>query len=155
MLLAILQIGGMKESRFIDAMAVCNNCGEEGARVRSRWTEKGIALPDECPACAPQSFEKFSAPSDKKIWMGYEAHPNEYEKRYDADGLILVRKPEYRAEQEDRLRNETADERDARLRAEAEKRATRRTDPMTAEEMLHALAKAQEISNWLATSGEA
>ena len=120
-------------------MAVCGNCGSESARVRSRWGEKGVQLADECPSCAPAQFEKFTAPSDKKIWMGYEAHPNEYVQ--SADGGF-DRKPEYRAEQEQRLTQETEDERIARERAEANKRATRRTDPMTPDETLQAIRKA-------------
>lgn len=133
-------------------MAVCNTCGAEGARIRSRWTDKGTALPDECPSCAPQSFEKFTAPSDKKIWMGYEAHPNEYVSSEDGG---FDRKPEYRAEQEEKLKRETEDEKALRLRAEAQKRATRRMLPMDAAELASAMRKAEEISNWLATSGQA
>jgi hypothetical protein len=121
--------------------------------VRSRWNDKGVALPDECPSCAPGSFEKFTAPSDKKIWMGYEAHPNEYEKRYDKDGLIYERKPEYRAEQEQKLAQQTADERDAQQRAVAEKRATRRTDRMDSVELAAALRKAEEIASWINGTG--
>src|SRR5882724_8470786 len=111
-------------------MAFCSNCGADRSRVRSRWTEKGEQLPDECPNCSPDSFEKFTAPSDKKIWMGYEAHPNEYEKQYDKDGPIFERKPEYRAEQEQKLCEQTEEEIEAQRKAEANKRAHRRTAPM-------------------------
>ena len=124
-------------------MAVCGNCGAQGARVRSRW-DKGVQLPDECPQCAPQSFEKFTAPSDKKIWMGYEAHPNEYVKAEDGG---YDRKPEYRAEQEGRLQRETEDERLEREAVEASKRANRRTNPLDASETLAALAKARLYAN--------
>ena len=133
-------------------MAKCSNCGAEGTRIRSRWTEKGTQLPDECPNCAPQAFEKFSAPSDKKIWMGYEAHPNEYVKAEDGG---FDRKPEYRAEQEERLRQETEDERTLRLEAEAKKRATRRTEPMTPAEFEQAVRKAQDIAGWIHSEGNA
>src|SRR2546430_15881424 len=99
-------------------MAVCSNCGSSGPRVRSRWTEKGVQLPDECPSCSPSSFEKFTAPSDKKIWMGYEAHPNEYTKVHAEDGgVIYNRKPEYRAEQEQKLALPATDEAEAQRRA--------------------------------------
>jgi hypothetical protein len=130
-------------------MAICGNCGAQGSRVRSRWTEK-TQLPDECPHCAPQSFEKFTAPSDKKIWMGYEAHPNEYELAPDGG---YDRKPEYRAEQEVKLAQETDDERDARLRAESNKRASRRTMPMDTTETLSAIAKARLLANALEQTG--
>lgn len=124
-------------------MAICSGCGSESPRVLNRWNDKG-QLPDKCPNCSPSSFEKFTAPSDKKIWMGYEAHPNEYVK--SADGGY-DRKPEYRAEQEQRLSAETDEERENRLRAEASKRATRRTRTMDPEEHFAAIAKATQIVN--------
>lgn len=90
-------------------MAICSNCGAETKRVRSRWSPQGIQLPDECPQCAPQSFGKFTTPFDKQPHMGWEAHPNEYERRYDGEGAYYLRKPEYRAEQEERLRQPCAE----------------------------------------------
>lgn len=126
-------------------MAICGNCGAQGSRVRSRW-EKGIQLPDECPSCAPQSFEKFTAPSDKKIWMGYEAHPNEYVKAPDGG---YDRKPEYRFEQEDKLRQPCSDDVEAQEKAVANKRNTRRTASMDSVELLHALRKAAIVAEQL------
>lgn len=134
-------------------MAICSNCGKEGTRIRSRWNEKGAQLPDECPSCSPDSFEKFTAPSDKKIWMGYEAHPNEYVKRYDSDGIVYDRKEEYRKEQEVRLASETEDEKTERIRAEGIKRSTRRTHPMDDAERLSAMRKAALIAEALVESG--
>lgn len=134
-------------------MATCSNCGAQGTRIRSRWTEKNVQLPDECPQCAPSSFEKFSAPSDKKIWMGYEAHPNEYKKVDAGDGgVIYERKPEYRAEQEEKLLEVSAEEQEKQRLAVANKRATRRTLPMDALELAAALGKAETIANWIAAS---
>ena len=124
-------------------MAICANCGTQGTRIRSRWNDKNVQLPDECPHCAPQSFDKFTAPSDKKIWMGYEAHPNEYIKAADGG---FDRKPEYRAEQESSLCQSTPEEIEAEQRAIALKRATRRTAPMDAAEYAQALAKAEQIA---------
>lgn len=114
--------------------------------MRSRWTDKGVQLPDECPQCTPQAFEKFSNPSDQKIWMGYEAHPNEY---VPSPNGGFDRKPEYRAEQEARLAAETEDEREARAKAEADKRATRRSRPMDEAELHSALAKAKLYADWI------
>jgi len=109
-------------------------------------------MPDECPSCAPESFDgKFTAPSDKKIWMGYEAHPNEYEKASDGG---FDRKPEYRAEQEHKLGQPTAEEIEAQRRAEAKKRDERRTQPMTHAEMVAAMAKARMIAEYVAESAE-
>ena len=123
-------------------MAFCGSCGAQGNRIRSRW-EKDTQLPDECPACAPQSFEKQTDPSDKKIWIGPEVRPNDYEKRYDEFGLIYMPKPEITAELEQQacgrrsVRNQ--EEQEALRRAEAEKRNTRRTRPMTASEIEKAM----------------
>jgi hypothetical protein len=130
-------------------MSVCSNCGAQGTRVRSRWTEKNLQLPDECPSCAPESFEKFTAPSDKKIWMGFEAHPNEYVKAEDGG---YDRKPEYRAEQERQMFEATEEEKERQRQAEAHKRATRRTHAMDAAEMGAALRKAEEIADWIFAS---
>ncbi len=125
-------------------MAVCSNCKSESPRVRTHFAEDGQR--DECPNCAPETFEKFTAPSDKKIWMGYEAHPNEYVKAEDGG---YDRKPEYRAEQEQQLSEATEEEKELQRRAEENKRKTRRTDPMTPAEHLAAIAKARQIADSL------
>lgn len=83
--------------------------------------------------------------------MGYEAHPNEYEKGSDGG---FDRKPEYRAEQEQRLMDATVEEQEAQARAVAEKRATRRTTPMTEAEHRAAVRKASEIAEWIVRSVE-
>ena len=124
-------------------MAICGTCGAESARVRSVWNEDG-RQPDLCPQCSPGSFEKFTAPSDKKIWMGYEAHPNEYVKAEDGG---YDRKPEYRAEQEARLAQPSEEAREAQQRAETKKRADRRNTPMTSFEIQAALRQADELLN--------
>lgn len=123
-------------------MAICSTCGTEGARIRSRWQE-GVQLPDECPSCTPQSFEKQTDPSDKKFWIGPEYAPNDYEKRYDKDGVIYMPKPEATHELEQSMcgvNSVTAiEEREAMEKAAAKKRATRRTAPMTQGELNHAM----------------
>jgi hypothetical protein len=136
-------------------MAICGKCQAESARVRSRWDAKtGAPLPDECPNCSPGSFEKFTAPSDKKMWGGWEAHPNEYEKRYDSEGVFYLRKPEYRAEQEAQLALGATDEREKQARAEIKKRAERRTLPMNSAEQAAAIAKASQIAEWITESAK-
>jgi hypothetical protein len=132
-------------------MTVCSNCGAEVTRSRLIWDKDGKQR-EECPQCAPQNFEKFTVPSDKVPWMGWEAHPNEYEKKYDKDGVIYERKPEYRAEQEERLRQPTEEERLAQERALAKKRAERRTKPMDSVETAMALRKAEEVADWIKAS---
>lgn len=132
-------------------MAICSSCQSESSRVRTKWAEDG-STSDECPTCAPSSFERFTDPSDKKIWMGYEVHPGEYEKRYDKEGLIYERKPEYRAEQEERISQATEEEREAQERAIAKKRAERRTSPMDRVEMSAAMRRAEEVASWIVAS---
>jgi hypothetical protein len=125
-------------------MSICSNCKSEGTRIRTIFGEDGTR--EECPHCSPGSFDKVTDPSDKKIWMGYEAHPNEYVR--GADGGF-DRKPEYRAEQEARLMQETEEERTLREAAEAKKRRERRTAPMDAAELAAAMHKAEEIAGWV------
>lgn len=134
-------------------MAICGTCGSDTKHIRSRWNEDG-RLPDECPNCSPESFDgKFTVPSDKKIWMGYEAHPNEYVKVHHEDGGVeYIRKKEYRAEQEQKLAEATAEEKEAQAKAVAHKRATRRTTPMDSAELSAALAKAQQIADFMVES---
>jgi hypothetical protein len=81
--------------------------------------------------------------------MGYEAHPNEYVKAADGG---FDRKPEYRAEQEQRLTQETDEDREARLRAEAKKRSERRTDPLSPSELTYALNRARKMAQWIEAS---
>ncbi len=127
-------------------MSICSNCKSESLRVRSRWTEKNERLPDECPQCAPESFGKVTDPSDKKIWMGWEAHPNEYVGN-KSDGFD--RKPEYRAEQEARLCQSSEDEREAQRKAEEKKRKERRTRPMDSVELAAAMKRAEEVASFV------
>lgn len=129
-------------------MTTCSNCGREGNRIRTIWAEDGTKR-EECPQCAPATFEKVTDPSDKVPWMGWEAHPNEYEKKYDKDGIIYERKPEYRAEQEQKLREATEEERIAQQEAIAKKRATRRTEPMDSVELAQAMRRAEEVASFV------
>lgn len=119
--------------------------------MRTIFCEDGSQR-EECPHCAPDNFEKFTVPSDRKIWAGWEAHPNEYEKKYDKDGVIYERKPEYRAEQEQRLMQATEEERLAQERAVAKKRKERRTTPMDAVELAAAMRRAEEVADWIKAS---
>ena len=129
-------------------MAICGNCGAHGSRIRSRW-EKDVQLPDECPNCAPQSFEKQSDPSDKKLWIGPEVRPNDYEKRYDLDGVYYMPKPEATAELEQQACGKNSviaqEEREAQEKAAAQKRQTRRTRPMTPGEFQTAMERVDRM----------
>src|SRR6266852_726358 len=118
-------------------MTTCSNCGAQTTRTRALWDKDGVRR-EECRSCAPESFEKFTAPSDKKIWMGFEAHPNEYVKAEDGG---YDRKPEYRQEQETALSLASSDDREAQILAEEKKRRERRTKPMNAAEFVGAIRK--------------
>jgi hypothetical protein len=82
---------------------------------------------ERCSHCAPEEFaEPFSDPTDKKIYSGPQAFPHLYKR--DANDVFQAK---------DELLADTAalwdggpTERARRLR-----QATRRTDPMTAEEI--------------------
>lgn len=136
-------------------MSICRNCNQESLRVKTTWHEHGEPT-DSCPNCSPESFDsKVTDPSDKKIWMGFEAHPGEYEKRYDSEGVFYMRKPEYRAEQEERLRQSTEEERTKHQMAVERKRKERRTEPMNAAELAHAMRKAEQIAEALKEASSA
>jgi len=112
-------------------MAICGSCGAETTKLRTIFGEGGSQ--DECPQCCPQSFAKATDPSDKKIWIGPEYAPNDYEKRYDADGVYYQPKPEVTAERERNLF--VASEDQERYAAAVEKkRSERRTRKMSAAE---------------------
>jgi hypothetical protein len=129
-------------------MTVCSNCGKESLRTRIIWAEDGTKR-EECPNCAPENFGKVTDPSDKKIWMGYEAHPNEYVKAEDGG---YDRKPEYRSEQEAKLSGPTEEERLAQERAVERKRKERRTKPLNGVELAAAIRRAEEVAHFIQIS---
>lgn len=125
-------------------MSVCGNCGNGSPYARTIFGENPAGDRHECPSCAPQSFEKLSAPSDKKIWIGPEYAPNDYEKRYDADGLYYMPKPEVTAEREKNLFVDT-DEKEKYARAVEKKRIEGRKHALTPEEVEEALKRANAM----------
>lgn len=124
-------------------MALCGNCGREEFRIRSVFTESGEAR-DECPSCCPQSFDKRTDPSDKKIWIGPEYAPNDYEKRYDKDGVYYMPKPEVTAERERNLFVNT-EEKEQYARAVEKKRIEGRKHSLTPEEIQEAIKRADAM----------
>lgn len=123
-------------------MAICSTCGHESQRIRTVF--RGSESKDECPSCCPQSFEKQTDPSDKKIWIGPEYAPNDYEKRYDSDGVYYMPKPEVTAERERRLFVDS-DEEEAYARALEKKRREGRKEPLTPAELEQAIKRANEM----------
>lgn len=119
-------------------MSICGSCGSETTRSRVIFGRNEVK--EECPNCAPQSFEKVADPSTRKIWIGPEFEPNSYEKRYDADGVYYVPKPEVTAERERNL-FVCSEEKAAYEKKLEEKRAQRRTQPLDQMEIAAALRK--------------
>jgi hypothetical protein len=105
----------------------CANCKAETTRLRVTFDRHGTALFERCPSCAPEDFrEPFRDPTDTRIYAGPEAMPNLYKR--DRDGVYQAK---------DELIADTAALWDGgpTSRALAHKRATRRTEPMTQEEI--------------------
>lgn len=121
-------------------MAVCGNCGAEGTRIRSRWNGD-IRLPDECPNCAPQSFEAMKSVRDGTIAMGYEYMPTMYKKT----DVGYVAKDELLADTEAELSKPDMEGEAAYQKAVAIKRASRRTKPMTGDEIQKVLARINDV----------
>ena len=119
-------------------MAICNTCGAETARVRSKWQDS-VQLPDECPHCAPQSFEKFKSVRDGQITLGHEYMPAMY-KKTDAG---YVAKDELTADTEAEIvRSITHSPEQLAYEAACEdKRRNRRTEPLTPAEFERAVNK--------------
>ena len=105
----------------------CGNCGQQTARGSVTFDEKGRRVRERCQHCAPEEFDSaFRMPSDNKVVAGHEAMPNLYKRGKD---------DVFRAK--DELIADTADawDKGPTARAAAHKAATRRTDPLTPEEI--------------------
>jgi ribosomal protein S27AE len=94
-------------------MALCGTCGAQTARIRQTFTAGGkpLATPkDECPNCAPQSFEKHTDPSDLRLWTGPQVDPAHYKRTedgYQASDSVLQDLEDWATrEEEDTERNE-------------------------------------------------
>ena len=119
-------------------MAICGNCGAQSARVRSRWTDKGVQLPDECPSCSPETMhDPFKSVRDGKIAMGWEYMPNMYRKTDDG----YVAKDELLADTEAQASKRSEDDIAIERNAIERKRATRRTKPLSQAELESCLAR--------------
>lgn len=106
-------------------MATCRGCGAEALRTSATYLN-GDFVGEVCSACRPDRFgEPVTDPSDKKIYTGYDAMPEKY--RIE-DGV---------AHAKDSLLQDTLDlmNRTDEQIAIKQKRRTRRTEPMTPEEI--------------------
>jgi hypothetical protein len=105
----------------------CGSCGQEAVRRRVIFDGKGDVVREECQHCAPQSFaEPFRDPTDNRIFSGPEAMPHLYKR--NTEGVYIAK---------DELIADTAALWDGgpTERARRHKERTRRTDPMTPEEI--------------------
>lgn len=106
-------------------MAVCSNCGRESTRIRTTVHESrpGVFshLTDECPGCAPGSFEPRWR--TERGAMGWEAYPTMYRKITAPDGSVgYEAKDELRADTEARIARPCQEDEQAKEIALAERR---------------------------------
>ncbi len=115
----------------------CGSCGVDTSRGKKVFDEKGNVRSEVCPSCSPEQFEGgVTDPSDKKIYSGPQAMPNLYTR--DAEGTYHAK---------DELISDTVQNWDhgPTAKAEAKKRATRRTEPLTAVELARANRWGKEV----------
>ena len=108
-------------------MQKCGNCGQEASRCRVTFDQKGDPVLERCQHCAPEEFDDpFRMPTDQRIYTGPEAYPNRYKR--DRNDVFQAT---------DELIADTAalwDE-GPTARAVKQKARTRRTDPLTPDEI--------------------
>lgn len=106
---------------------VCGNCGAETSRGGVTFDSKGDPVRERCSHCAPEEFdEPFRDPTDNRIYLGPQAFPKMYKR--DKNDVYQAK---------DELIADTAALWDAgpTERARQHKLETRRTEPMSAEEI--------------------
>jgi hypothetical protein len=116
---------------------LCANCGVLTSRGTVTFDVKGDALYERCQQCAPEEFDTpFRDPTDNRIYTGPQAMPNRYKR--DKNDV-------YQAT--DELIADTAALWDGgpTERAIRHKQATRRTEPMSAEEIAAARHWGEEV----------
>jgi hypothetical protein len=112
----------------------CLGCGSDRKQTRTIFNPDGTVRKEECPACAPGSFDPQWL-HDKGA-MAWEAYPEKYRKIILPDGRTGYHATdEWRQDSEDKLRKsyERADSMNAA--AVEKKRMTRRTTPMSEAEI--------------------
>ena len=117
-------------------MAICGGCNQESLRVRADYIGSDLVR-EYCIKCKPKEFaeQPVTDPSDKKIYVGWEAMPEKY--RIE-DGV---------AHAKDELMQDTADlmnKTDEQVAIE-HKRRTRRTEPMSPVEIKEAERWGREV----------
>jgi hypothetical protein len=97
--------------------------------TRVRTTFKGLEAKDECPHCAPQSFEKFASVRDGQITMAHEYDHTRYRFK---DGIPQIT-DEGLQDLEDAACKTPTDDDEAYQKAVAKKRQNRKTSLTPAE----------------------
>lgn len=118
-------------------MWVCGNCGTEVTRGGITFDGNGDPVRERCPHCAPEEFaEPFRDPTDNRIYLGVEAFPHRYKR--DKEGVYQAK---------DELIADTAALWDTgpTEQARQHKLATRRTEPMSQEEIARANHWGREV----------
>lgn len=131
-------------------MAKCGSCNSDSSRVRTSWMPDGTQKPDECPQCAPQSFDRFRSVRDGKIAMGWEYMP----KRYKLRNGVYEGTDELRADTEAQLSKQPEEDVAAYNKAVEAKRATRRTVPLTSQEQQQCIAWFHAVQDEALESGK-
>jgi hypothetical protein len=115
----------------------CGHCGKKAVRGKVSFDPKGNPVRERCQNCAPEEFdEPFRMPTDQRIYSGPQAMPNRY--KLGKDGV-------YHAT--DELVADTAAEWDEgpTARAAKLKARTRRTEPLSPEEIAKSNKWANEV----------
>lgn len=125
-------------------MTTCRGCGSEVSQTRTTFNAKAEVVKEECPMCAPNSFDpKWLRERGAMAW---EAYPDKYVKIYLPDGRTGYRATdEWRQDSEDKIRQSYARADQMNAAALDEKRRTRRTAPMTEEEIRKVTARWRPI----------
>ena len=116
---------------------VCGNCGAETSRGGVTFDIRGNPVRERCMYCAPEEFDSaFRDPTDNRIYSGPEAFPHLYKR--DKDDVYQAK---------DELIADTADLWDTGPTEQAirHKQATRRTEPMSADEIAAAKHWGKEV----------
>lgn len=111
-------------------MAICRGCGAEALRTSATY-RNGELVSEVCSSCRPDRFgEPVTDPSDKRIYVGWEAMPQHYRLTDNPDGGKIAHASDSIIADTVELMNQT----DEHIAIE-EKRRTRRTEPLTPDEI--------------------
>lgn len=119
-------------------MAVCDNCGSVTSRIRTMFI--GARAKDECPNCAPGTFEAFKSVRDGQIAMGWEYMPTMY--KHTEDGYVA--KDELLADTEAQASKPSEEDEAAYQKAVAKKRQNRKTS-LTPSEIQMCVSRAENM----------